>query len=59
MTAVVSRSSAVKVWIADRFDLRAEGNALGLDTDNIDGGSMSDRTFSYSSLMRVGFGEII
>lgn len=43
MTAVVSLSAAVKVWTADRFDLKTDGKALGLDSEDIVCDSTSEK----------------
>lgn len=42
MTASVLRSSADRVWTAERFDLKAEGKAEGLDSETIVCGMISD-----------------
>lgn len=41
--ASVFLSSAVNVWTADLFDLSAEGNAFGFDSEMIVFGTVSKR----------------
>lgn len=46
MTASVFRSSADRVWTADRLALSAEGNAEGLDSETIVWGIVSKQTLA-------------
>lgn len=50
MTASVLRSSADKVWTAERLDLKEEGKAEGLDSETIVCGMMSECMSEYHVL---------
>lgn len=52
MIASVFRSSADRVWTADRLALSAEGNAEGLDSDTVVWGIVSaNRRLEMNSLV--------
>lgn len=55
MVAVVLVSSSVKVWTADRFDRRAEGNADGFDLVVMVVDEVSSRSQRYTSCPRGVF----
>jgi hypothetical protein len=50
VTASVLRSSADKVWTAERLDLKEEGKAEGLDSETIVCGMMSENMLGYYDL---------